>query len=230
MKKEQEQTICQCYHCGNKGLMNVISIQKEKFGGSFVNADGVLDNDLEENFIWYTLSCPVCHFITLMQKYTNESYYDPSTDELNYDEEILYPENKMKMQGVPKSIESSFESALKIKNIDSNICLISLRRTLEMICNDKHAEGNNLYKKIKYLIQEKIFPEELENAYLVIKDFGNDGAHGGNIHLYGYEIDELIKLLYDVINYLYIMPKKMENMKQRLDVKKAINKGSEINE
>ena len=86
-----------------------------------------------------------------------------------------------------------------------------------MICNSKNAKGESLYKKIINLIEEKIFPKELEDAYFVIKDFGNNGAHGNNMSLSQYEVDELIDILYGVIKYLYIMPKKIEKMKKTLE-------------
>ena len=138
-------------------------------------------------------------------------------------------QNKLKMNGVPDEIASAFESALKIKNIDYNICLISLRRTLEMICNNKNAKGKTLYKKIINLIDMKIFPKELKEAYFVIKDFGNEGAHGNGIKLYQYEIDELIEILYDVIKYLYIMPNQIEKMKKALEEKIRNNQKELVN-
>lgn len=219
---EKKQMIAQCYHCGNKGLMNVVHIEKVKFGGIYENDYGEIEHEFEERFLWKILSCPVCQFVSIHQTYSNDAMVSQCGN--YYDEEIIYPNIKMKMSNVPKDIEAAFESALKIKNIDSAICLISLRRTLELICNDKGAKGKNLYDKIKYLIQEKIFPKELKEAYYIIKDFGNDGAHGGLVSLSNLEVDELIKLLYDIINYLYIMPNKINNMKTKLDLKKNSSK------
>lgn len=226
MDDKKKQIIAQCYHCGNKGLMNVQYEVNQQFGGDYENEFGDYQHDFDEHFVWKLLSCPVCHLLTLYQVYTDESMQVDCGDEVRqlYDEKILYPENRLKMNGVPNEIASAFESALKIKNIDYNICLISLRRTLEMICNNKNAKGDSLYKKIKNLIEEKIFPKELEEAYFVIKDFGNKGAHGSNISLCQYEIDELIEILYGVIKYLYIMPKQIEKMKKTLEEKSKVNK------
>lgn len=225
-KNEKKQIIVQCYNCGNKGLMNVLYTTSQKFGGTYENKFGEIEHDLEEEFNWKLLSCPVCNMLTLYQSYTNESMLIPYGEKFKqiFDSEILYPKNKMKMNGVPKDISSAFESALKIKNIDYNICLFSLRRTLEMICIDKKAKGRNLYEKIMYLIKEKIFPQELEDAYFVIKNFGNDGAHCKNTFLNIYEIEELIEILYKVIDYLYIMPKMIEKMKKTYEEKSEAKK------
>lgn len=75
----------------------------------------------------------------------------------------------------------------------------------------------------------KIFPKELKEAYFVIKDFGNEGAHGNVIKLYQYEIDELIEILYDVIKYLYIMPNQIEKMKKALGEKNKNNQKELVN-
>lgn len=226
MEDKRKQMIVQCYHCGNNGLMNVEHEINQQFGGDYENEFGDYQHDFEEHITWKLLSCPVCHLVTLYQIYTDESMQVPYGEDFRqlYEEKIIYPENKMKMNDVPKEIASAFESALKIKNIDYNICLISLRRTLEMICNNKNAKGDSLYKKIINLIEEKIFPKELENAYFVIKDFGNNGAHGNNMCMNQYEVDELIDILYGVIKYLYIMPKKIEKMKKTLEEKSKVNK------
>ena len=213
---KDKQIIAQCYHCGNKGLMNIVSIHREKFGGTFVDEKGNIDNDLEEIFFWYTLSCPVCKFVTLMQKYTNEAYYNHNTDTEYYDTDIIYPENKLNLKNVPKNIASSFEAALKIKNINSDLTLLSLRKTLELICNDNNAKGKDLNSKIKSLIEDKVFPVEFEDAYWIIRHLGNKAAHADDTGVYTYDVKEIINLLYTIINYLYVTPSKIKYLKEKL--------------
>ena len=213
---KDKQIIAQCYHCGNKGLMNVVSIHKEKFGGTFEDENGNLDSDFEEIFFWYTLSCPVCKVVTLMQKYTNEGYYNSSTETVLYDKEIIYPENKLNLKNVPKNIASSFEAALKIKNINSDLTLLSLRKTLELICNDKIAKGKDLNSKIKSLIDDKVFPVEFEDAYWIIRHLGNKAAHADDTGVHTYDVKEIINLLYTIIDYLYVTPSKIKYLKEKL--------------
>jgi hypothetical protein len=213
---KEKQIIAQCYHCGNKGLMNVVSVHKEQFGGTTVDETGELDVELEETFFWFTLSCPVCKFITLMQKYTNECYYNPGTNTVLYDDEIIYPENKMNLKNVPKNIATSFEAALKISNINSDLTLMSLRKTLELICNDMNAKGDDLDTKIKSLIKDKIFPIEFEDAYWIIRQLGNKAAHSDNTGVHNYDVKEIINLLYTIINYLYVTPGKIKYLKEKL--------------
>ena len=75
--EEKKQTIVQCYHCGNKGLMNIQYEVNQKFGGYYENDSGEYQHELEEHITWQLLSCPVCHLVTLYQIYTDESMQVP---------------------------------------------------------------------------------------------------------------------------------------------------------
>ena len=81
--------------------------------------------------------------LTLREDYTNESMIDSRENQI-YEKRIVYPKTKYDFKYAPKSIQRAFESAVKVAKIDSAICLLSLRRTLEMICKDKSAQGKTL--------------------------------------------------------------------------------------
>jgi len=215
--KKKEQVIEQCFHCGNKGLMDVVATHNKRFGGTYVTDCGEIENDLMEDFIWQVLSCPVCCFVTLIQKYTCEGNYNPYINTQIYDIEILYPENKINLNNVPKNIASSFESALKIQNINSDLTLISLRKTLELICNDKNAKGRDLKSKINYLIKDNIFPEEFNDAYWIVRHLGNKAAHTDETGIHTRDVKAIINLLYVIINYLYVTPHNMKYLKEKLE-------------
>lgn len=217
MSNKKEQLLEQCYHCGNKGMMNVLCSHKKKYGGFYINEDGQPEKDLEESFKWIMLECPVCNQISLLEIYTNECYYDSFTNEQLFDESIIYPLNNYNLLNVPKDISNSFESSLKVKNINIDLCLIAIRKTLELICNDKHAKGNCLKTKIDYLIRINVFPKEMESAYGIIRNAGNKAAHDVLKKISKHDIDEIISLLYSIINYLYIIPKKMTILSEKLE-------------
>lgn len=216
---ETKQVIENCYHCGNKGLLNIVGSHTEKFGGYFINENGEQDNDLSESFTWLMLSCPVCRFITLKQNYTNECYYDPRSDTQMFDYEVLYPENKINLHNVPKDIASSFEAALKIRNINSDLTLISLRKTLELICNEKKATGKTLDAKIQDLINSNIFPKEFKDASWIIRKLGNEAAHSNETTVHNNDVKEITNLLYTIINYLYVTPYKIKYLKEKIEDK-----------
>lgn len=131
-------------------------------------------------------------------------------------EEILYPTNTFSSKYLPKDIKDAYESALKTRHIDTAICLISLRKTLELVCNDKGANGNNLYIKIEDLSDKEILPKELKNASKITRHFGNIGAHETNIKISKQELNKLIELVEYILEYLYILPNKIKELENKL--------------
>ena len=146
-----------CFHCGNTGLMNYV-------GNTYWTYDEVERNALGdviyavqiEHEYWHVFECLVCHKPVLISEYCFDA--QESRPEIKTE----YPTIAVSRDGVPKDIYSAFESAVKTKGIDYSICLLSLRRVLEMICKDKGAEGRDLEKKIDNLIEKKIFPPMIE--------------------------------------------------------------------
>lgn len=143
--------------------------------------------------------------------------YDSYNDIEYYDISNLYPLNNYKMDNVPIDISSSFEAALKVKDINIDLCLVGLRKVLELICKDNNATGRTLEKKIDDMIQKNIFPKEMEVAYWVIRQAGNKAVHEKKSKLTKYDIDEIANLLYSIINYLYIIPRKMVKLKGKIN-------------
>lgn len=211
---EREYRIQQCFHCGNKGLMRVLHQHKHEFGGPVLNGiDGdIIRYDLTERFDWILLECPICNMVTLRQTYCDESTC------FNIDEvKILYPENSVDYYGIPDNIKAAFESALKVKNIDTNSCLLSLRRVLEIICKDQGAEKNNLESMIKELLEKGKLPPQMEDACWIIRQLGNKVAHSDNVIIYSYKVDQTINFLETIMGYLYTLPKQMKELKSRIE-------------
>ena len=137
---------------------------------------------------------------------------------------IEYPIIAVSPEGVPKEIYSAFEAAVKTKGIDYAICLLSLRRVLEMICKDKEAVGKDLEKKIDDLIEKKIFPPMIEDACWIIRQMGNDAAHADKVNVYTYDVEQVISYVATIIDYLYSLPFRVENMKKKIEDRKKANK------
>ena len=79
---------------------------------------------------------------------------------------------------IPERILESFQEAILCHGND---CLkasaIMIRKTLEEICNDKSATGNNLYKRLENLSNQIVLPNELKEAMQELRLLGNDAAH-----------------------------------------------------
>lgn len=198
LENGNKKMIGQCFHCGNKGLMDIVY----KF------TQDISEGDMAY-FSWEVLLCNVCKKVTLVEKYDCFFEEEPSTTT------IVYPENKYDCVGIPHRVRTAFESAIKIKNIDTTISVLALRRTLEMICLNQKAQGRTLDLKIKDLVNRNILPNGLEKPSGIIRMLGNNAAHSYKKEFNSYEVEELIDLLKHIINYLYIIPEKMKKIKTK---------------
>ena len=205
-----------CYHCGNKGLMPIEHMHSHDYGGpEFDSVGNCVGRELEEQFKWYLLSCPVCHKVTLREEYTNECFRDYDTTI-----ETLYPKTTIDYTGVPENIKTAFESALKVKNIDLAICSLALRRVLEAICKEKGANGKTLELMISDMINRGILPQMFDDACWIVRQLGNSAAHADSAKFTVYQVDQTIDFMQNIISYLYSLPIKMQKMRSTVEAEK----------
>src|SRR6266436_5297907 len=93
---------------------------------------------------------------------------------------LTYPPERIDFEAIdiPKKILASFEEAIADH---ANRCFrsaaIMVRRTLEEICADRNATGDNLKARLKSLGSIIIVPKELLEAADELRLLGNDAAH-----------------------------------------------------
>ena len=195
-----------CYHCGNTGKQDILYFHKQTWGEDF-------PNELYEEFNWFLLKCPVCGMVSLKEDYTNDAMVNIKHEQF-FEERIVYPKTKFNFRHAPKSIQQAFESAVKVSKIEPAICLLSLRRTLEMICKNKEAQGHTLEEKIKDLADKNILPSTLKDSSWLIRTMGNDAAHADDINYTDYEVGQIIEFVEMIITYLYELPCRIERLKE----------------
>jgi len=140
---KDSQKVLQCLNCGNKTLMNLVGEHKNYWDE---------DQGYYGYFLYQMFACPICGKVTFFQKYWDvaQTDYDDKGESVDYTvDEILYPINTFSSNKLPKRIKRAYEVALQARNIDSALCLIGLRRTLELVCKDKEASGRDLWNKIE---------------------------------------------------------------------------------
>ncbi len=211
MEQISQDAVYTCYHCGNTGLLKYIGGTCWKNEECDIAPNGIIYNHfLIEHENWDIFECPVCHKPVVVSTYVFDAADDlPEVT-------IKFPNSLIHREGVPAEIASAFESAVKTKGIDPAICLLSLRRVLEMICKDKGATGNNLEIKIKNLIDAKVLPDMFDDACWIIRTLGNEAAHADAVKFSDYEAEQVIDFLSIIIEYLYSVPMRITKMKERL--------------
>lgn len=212
-----------CSHCGNAGILNLITcIDTPYQHGHFGNM--LLDISIDHKR-WCIFQCPVCKNPTLISAYMSVNGHPINFAETTYE----FPTTNVHFDGVPENIKTAFDSAIKTRGIDRAVCILSLRRTLEMICKEKGASGKDLKEKIDDLIKKKLLPEMMADACWIIRQSGNDAAHADDIIFTEREVEEIIEYVSTVINYLYSMPVRIAKLKRQIEERKqSLKKNTEV--
>jgi hypothetical protein len=208
-----------CFHCGNTGILNFIGQTKctDEAVDYYENGE-IAHRELLGYEYWYVFECPVCNKPVIISQETF------SWADYTYRPHIEYPSVAVPAEGVPKDIYSAFEASIRTKGIDYAICMLSLRRVLEMICKDKGAEGKDLERMIDNLIEKNILSPAFSDACWIIRQLGNSAAHADKTDIYAYQVDQVIEYISTIINYLYSMPARVATMKKSIEKQKETAK------
>ena len=210
MEKDSKYLIEECRHCGNKTKLDILGHYQE------VSNDYT---DIQYTIDWYLLKCCFCEQVSFASIYSGEdTQFINSNGEIDYEDvyETKYPVETYQGTNVPDKVNSAFSSALKAHYVDNVICLIALRRTLEIICKDKGATKGRLENKILSLTQQGIFPQVINEASDVLRILGNEAAHGDDIEYDEHTIKEMINFTQIIIEYVYAIPYRIQRIKTRL--------------
>ena len=198
-----------CEHCGNKGKQEIVYNDTENFFDK--------DTHFNEYVYEYVLKCPVCKKITILERYTYDGYCDEDGTQF-YDDKRIYPLD-LNLSYVPKKIADKFSEAVKLKNYNIEASCATFRKVLEMICNDKGGDmvkRKRLNTKVDILIKENIFPMNMQNAMDLIRTSGNNAVHDNDVEISLFQLNLISDLIYSIIEYLYIIPSKMDNLHNKI--------------
>ena len=210
-----------CQHCNNETIMEVVSSIQHDY------SDRSKDDYYYE--IQSVLLCPICDQYNIISAYWDNTYgkleyadeYDLYGGD-NVDESIIFPIHSnlvsSKSDLVPDTIIKTFRKAIELKLYDEESCLIKLRKTLELICNDQNADGNNLLEKITNISEKGIIPVTLTSASTIIRKLGNIGAHESDININSNELKCVIELVEYIIQYIYVLPKEIEKIDKKFNL------------
>jgi Domain of unknown function (DUF4145) len=148
------------------------------------------------------LRCPVCHQKAVFESLISQDAFvnpdnlvvgirrcpDPACKALVFvvlksganGVEISYPAERIDFDGtnIPAAVLTALEEAI---TCHANQCFtaaaIMVRKTLEVLCSDRGAKGNNLKDRIKVLGNKVVLPTELLEGLDDLRLLGNDAAH-----------------------------------------------------
>lgn len=210
-----KEKIIKCFHCGNETPML-------KAGEYFWGSREMEFSDFEFSYKYELFACPVCHKVTLQETYSDELMIDCDSrgrDKYYETQNILFPLNNIDSTSVPQKIKEAYEAALKTKDIDKYVCLMALRRTLELMLNDKGATKWGAGEKIEEIAAKGLLPDALKEASSWTKLLGDTAAHDKKLEIDQYDVETMTEFIGFIIEYLYIIPDKISTYKKRIDKK-----------
>lgn len=207
--------IIKCFHCGNETPM-------QEVGDYSWGSRDLEYSEFDFLYKYELFACPVCHRVTLRQTYSDETMiYDNDYGQMIYGNEksILYPLCSVESTSVPRKVKKAYEAALKTKSIDKYVCLMALRRTLELLLKDKGATKWGLKDKIEEIAAKGLLPDTLREASTLAKMLGDTAAHDKELEIDQYDVESMAEFIGFIIEYLYVIPEKISTYKQSLDAK-----------
>jgi hypothetical protein len=197
-----------CSHCHNQAPMEVVSVH------STVRecTDDRSGMSWQAGTVYELNQCPACEGVTLRRYYWHDGYMDGSDIEYT----VLYPMGEKGLRGLPRKIESSYQAALRVRNIDANAYGVLLGRVLDLVCEDRHASGDTLDKRLKSLADNGEIPTKLVDVAAGLRKLRNIGAHANLGELTGAELPVLDDLTRAILEYVYSAPLLAREAEERL--------------
>ncbi|MBS4060372.1 MAG: DUF4145 domain-containing protein [Bacteroidetes bacterium] len=205
-----------CGHCGIDARMFIVC------EGEHTITDNDSDGDVWFKDLYQLLLCPSCNSINAIKtSYDHETA--PIDWEGNYDDvvvEYLFPSIKSgNFKNLPSRVEKSYAEAIKLKKLEPRASVVSSRKLLEAICDDKKASENdreNIQVKINNLAEKEKFPTLLRDAAHSIRLLGNKGAHEPDAEVSVDDAETLLALCDAIIVYVYEAPQLVQRIQERL--------------
>lgn len=201
-----------CRHCNNKTAMEIVAVHS-----SLINLceDDPQCLPLMEGDIFQMLVCPACRGVSLGKYYYSDTLPDEAQE--NEVSTILYPPSSRSPTALPAKVMSAYQASIKVRGIDPNAYAVLLGRVLEIICEDRNATGDTLYKKLEDLGSRGEIPRPLVEMAHSLRQLRNVGAHASLGELTAKEIPFLDDLCRAILEYVYSAPDLVEKAKKRLD-------------
>ena len=151
--------------------------------------------------VYELLLCPTCSRVSPRKYYWYE-FRNP--EEITF--EVLFFIKLDMPPGLPELIEDEYLAALRVRNVSPNAYGVLLGRLLELVCEDRGAEGGSLRAKLQDLAGRNEIPSRLVKVAMNLRQFRNVGAHATAGALTEAEVPILYRLCRAVLEYVYSAP------------------------
>jgi len=119
-----------------------------------------------------------------------------------YDKKLIYPHTtsvELANEDLSDEIKDLYREAALILNDSPRASAALLRLALQLLLKELGGTGKHIDTDIKAIVARGIDPQ-VQKAMDIIRVFGNNGAHPGEIQLN--EDLELVKKMFELINFI----------------------------
>lgn len=189
-----------------------------------------------DGFVRYQIiHCEGCETISFRQ----ESYFSEEDYDGGALPETLYPERikhesiaTVERCDVPDSIKGIYKETIDAFCADFYIlCAIGIRSVLEAICDEQEqmlgCEGYDLYKKIANLTKHNVITKSNSDILHQLRFLGNEAVHE-RLKPEKIELESALEIINHMIESLYVMPKKIKQIKTRQHKNKRVSNKNKL--
>jgi len=194
----------ECRHCHNVAPMRVV--------GSVTDAmEHPADNGppIESGMAYEVLSCSKCEQVTI-----RSGQWDDLMEPEDWHGTVIFPSEQPGIQGLPPTVEQEFRSAEQVATISPNAYAVALGRVLDVVCDDRNANGKTLHERLIDLADRHEIPKHLADMAQQLRQLRNVGAHATLGALTAEQVPVLEALCRAVLEYVYAAPKLVERVEK----------------
>lgn len=170
------------------------------------------EDDIVDECWWAILKCSTCGKFSLYRDYWDE-------EQKRWTAKLIFPVPISLPIEVPEQIRQLFLEAVTVRQSSLSLCAVGLRKCLEAVAIDHGCKGN-LAQAIKTLSTQGVIPATLSKMMDSSRLIGNLGAHATSAKLTSDDADLLVNFVLAIFEYVYVAPKKIAAVQQRLDTLK----------
>lgn len=168
----------------------------------------------------YVFTCPHCKTIT-QQYHDNHVFKEDRQEQVSghscyevyiarctncggktiwVNQDLVYPDMKYPMlsEDAPESVANLYNEAGCIYTKSPRAACALLRLSIEKLCAELNAEGDNINQQIRFLVKHGL-PERIQKKLDIVRVVGNKAVHAGFID---FNIDDAqtVLQLFDIVN------------------------------
>lgn len=213
MSTDSKTQVSFCPHCGHHSPQSLLKVYCIRTSNSHGEFDTFAKCDTCRNPLIYRSNLRFAE----KQRKLGAFYYGLQIRDL------LYPKPGKLHQAVPPKLARYYMEAQRIKESAPNSFAASIRRCLEIVCNDRGAGEDTLIRQLDELKAQGDIPPVLAEMTDIIRLLGNSASHD-NVEIDASFVDTIDEFFKAVLDYVYVRPFQVSEIRSKFEQAKKLGK------